>query len=176
MKSAHSAPDGYAIQYASENDIPLLYAIEAVAGTIFPSGSLPENILAERVPRNVFMDAIAQRRLLVIKNSNEVPVGFAFWQEVDGYALLALIEVDPQHGQKGLGTALVWAIIEQVEKAGLRHLYLTTFSNIPWNASFYQRLGFVLLCDAEQPDFIKDTLREEHNKGLSNRVAMRYSI
>ena len=126
MKLEYFVPGGYTIQHGTDNDISLLDAIEEAAGTIFPSGSLPDNVLAERVPHDVFTDAITQRRLLVVKNSNEIPVGFAFWQEADGSALLALIEVDPSYGQKGLGTALVWAIIGQVEKAGFRHIYLTT--------------------------------------------------
>lgn len=176
MKLAYSIPEGYTIQHAKRSDIPQLYSIQAAAGTIFPPGSIPENVLAERVPHDIFMDAIAQGRLLAAKNSNEAPVGFAFWQEVDGSSLLALIEVDPQHGQKGLGTALVSVIIEQVEKAGYQYLYLTTFVNIPWNAPFYQRLGFAPLSEMDHPGFIKGILHEEHSKGLSNRVAMRYSI
>lgn len=114
--------------------------------------------------------------MLVTLDSNQIPVGFAFWQNVNGFALLALIEVSPSHGQKGLGKALVLQVINQVAKAGFQHLYLTTFSDVPWNAPFYQKLGFVLLDAAEQPDFIKDILLEERAKGLHNRVAMRYSI
>ena len=154
----------------------MLDAIEKAAGTIFSPGSLPENVLAERVPHDVFMQAVEQGRLLVVVNAAQIPVGFAFWQEIDGSALLALIEVDPQHGQKGLGTALVVAIINQTAKAGFHHLYLTTFADIPWNAPFYQKLGFVLADPEEQPDCIKDALVEERGKGLSNRVAMRYVI
>ena len=176
MKFTYLIPDGYKIQHAKESDIPLLDAIEDAAGTIFAHGSIPENVLAERVPYDVFMDAINQGNLLVALDSSQNPVGFAFWQNVDGYALLALVEVHPLHGQKGLGRALVLQVIDQVAKAGFQHLYLTTFSDIPWNAPFYQKLGFTLFNFANQPDFIKDILREECDKGLSNRVAMRYSI
>ena len=172
----YSVPSEYKIQHAKENDIPLLDAIEAAAGTIFPHGSIPENILAERVPYDIFVDAINQGNLLVALGSDQTPVGFAFWQNVEGSALLALIEVHPLHGQKGIGRALVLQIMNQVMKAGFQHLYLTTFANIPWNAPFYQKIGFVLLGEEEQPDFIKDILIEERGKGLSNRVAMRYSI
>lgn len=176
VQPPRSVPGGYTLQHADENDIPLLHAVEAAAGAIFPSGFLPENVLAERVPRDVFMDAIAQGRLLVARNSGKAPVGYALWRTVDGCALLAQIDVDPPHGRKGLGTALVRAVLEQVEKAGFHRLYLTTFSAIPWNAPFYKRLGFVLLGDADQPDFIKSILAEESAKGLSNRAAMCRSI
>lgn len=176
MKLQHFIPDGYKIRLATQADVPLLDGIEAVAGTIFPPMSLPENILAERVPNDVFMKAISQGRLLVAVDSTQSPVGFAFWQDIESSALLSLIEVDPRYGKKGLGTALVVAIIEQVAKDCFSYLYLTTFLNIPWNAPFYQKLGFTLIDDAEQPKWIKDILIEEYSKGLNNRIAMRYSI
>lgn len=165
----------YTIQTCKKVDIPLLDVIEAAAGSIFPPDALPENVLAERVPYNVLMDAMNQGRLLVVVDANQVPVGFAFWQDVDGSALLALIEVHPLHGRKGIGTALVMQIIEQVAKAGFPYLYLTTFSDVPWNAPFYKKLGFVLLDADNQPDFIKESLRDEEKRGLSNRVGMRYA-
>ncbi len=176
MKLSYSIPKGYRIQLARADDIPLLDVIEAAAGTIFPPGSIPENILAERVPHDLFMEAMRKGRLLVVVDSTQPPVGFAFWQEVAGCALLALVEVDPQHGQQGLGAALVSRIINQVVQAGFPYLYLTTFANVPWNAPFYQKLGFVILNDAEQPGFIKEILLDEQGRGLNNRVAMRYSI
>ncbi len=176
MKWNGSAPNGYTIQPAKETDIPLLGAIEAAAGTIFPPGSLPENILAERGPVDVLMDALHQSRLLVAVGADHAPMGYAFWQNVAGSALLAQMDVHPQHGRKGLGTALVTRIIDQVAQAGFPYLYLTTFSDVPWNAPFYQKLGFVLLDADDQPDFIKESLRDEEARGMSNRVAMRYAI
>lgn len=180
MKSSNpikiSLSNGYTLQLAKETHIPSLSAIEESVGAMFTPGSIPESVLAERVPRDVFADAVSQGRLLAVLDASQIPVGFAFWQNIGAFALLALIEVSPPHGQKGLGKALVLQVINQVAEAGFQQLYLTTFSNIPWNAPFYQKLGFVLLNDEEQPDFIKDILLEERGKGLRNRVAMRYSI
>ncbi|MDR2893718.1 MAG: GNAT family N-acetyltransferase [Deltaproteobacteria bacterium] len=174
MSYTHTS--SYILQPAKLLDILLLASIEAAAGTIFHTGSLPENILAERVPHDIFEDAINQGRLLVAVDADQVPVGYAFWQNIDGSALLAQMDVHPQHGRKGLGRTLVLQIIDQVAKAGFPYLYLTTFSYIPWNAPFYQKLGFAILDAENQPDFIKDILRDEQARGLSNRVAMRYVI
>lgn len=169
------APD-YSILLAKPEHILTLSRIEAAAGSIFPQGSVPENVLAERVPHDVFAEACTNGRLWVVLGSTQTPIGFAFWQNVAGSALLALIEVHPDHGQKGLGAALVAQVIKQVSEAGFNSLYLTTFAGIPWNEPFYQKLGFVTLDDEEQPGFITEILLEERGKGLSNRVSMRYSI
>ncbi len=166
----------YTIQYATQTDIPLLNPIEAASATIFPAGSLPADVLAERVPNDILIDALHQGRLLVAVDADQAPVGYAFWQDIDGSALLAQMDVHPQHGRKGLGTALVTRIIDQVAQAGFPYLYLTTFSDVPWNAPFYQKLGFVLLDADDQPDFIKESLRDERKRGMSNRVAIRYAI
>lgn len=174
--SKHSVSSGYKIQPAKETDIPLLNAIEAAAATIFPPGSLPENVLAERVPADILTDALHQNRLLVAVDATQAPVGYAFWQNVTGFALFAQVDVHPQHGRKGLGTALVTRMIDQVVQAGFPYLYLTTFSDVPWNAPFYQKLGFILLDADSQPDFIKESLRDEQERGMNNRVAMRYTI
>lgn len=176
MKTQYLVPEGYKIQLATKADVPLLDAIEAMAGRIFTPGSIPENVLAERVPDDIFMEAISHDRLVVAVDFSLCPVGFAFWQDIERSALLSLIEVNPRHGRKGLGTALVLSIINQVAKGRFSYLYLTTFNNIPWNAPFYKKLGFTRLDDEDQPKWIKDILLEEYEKGLNDRIAMRYSI
>lgn len=166
----------FKIRSAKKTDIPLLNAIEAAAGTIFPVGTLSEDILAERVSYEALANAMSQGRLLVAVDSGQALAGYAFWQTVDGSALLAQMDVHPQHGRKGIGSALVARIISQITQAGFPHLYLTTFSDVPWNAPFYQKLGFVLLNADNQPDFITDILCAERARGLNNRVAMRHVI
>ena len=86
--------------------IPLLSAIEEASGTIFAPGSIPENVLQERVPLARFEAAREQGGCWLFLIPANTRVGFAFWQEANGAALLALIEVHPLHGQRGLGAAL----------------------------------------------------------------------
>lgn len=59
---------------------------------------------------------------------------------------------------------------------GYAELYLTTFSDIKWNALFYEKLGFRILKDDEMPDVIMNILHDEHECGLSKHVAMRLKI
>lgn len=110
------------------------------------------------------MDALHQNRLLVAVDATQTPVGQAFWQNVTGFALLAQMDVHPQHGREGLGTAQVTRMIDQVVQAGFPYFYLTTFSDVPWYAPFYQKLGFVLLDADSPPDFIKESLRDEQER------------
>ena len=169
-------PCGYAIAPAKAEHIPLLNDIELAAAAIFPPGSIPERVLSERVPIPVLTEAMEKGRLLVALDVHSTPVGYALLQISDNAALLAQLDVHPDHGRKGLGTALVMRIMEQARLMGLADLYLTTFSHVPWNAPWYAKQGFAILKEEEQPEFIKKILWEEQKRGLEHRVAMCFSL
>lgn len=160
------------VSLARESDLPFLNGIELSAAAIFPRGALPDIVRTEAVPAETLAAAMLAGRLFVCRNDCGQPVGYAFWQEYGNSALLAQIDVLPQYGRCGRGKALVERIIADVAGAGLRDLYLTTFENIPWNAPFYQKIGFRITERDEQPRFIRDILLGELERGMKNRVAM----
>ena len=57
---------------------------------------------------------------------------------------------------------------------GLRRVTLTTFSEIPWNAAYYARLGFTVLPQAEWGQELRAKVAEEAAHGLDRwpRVVM----
>jgi GNAT superfamily N-acetyltransferase len=105
-----------------------------------------------------------------------LPVGYALLRFIDGFALLAQMDVLPEHGQKGLGTGLIGHITDYLRARNVNALYLTTFTHVPWNAPFYEKCGFAVLYRKEQPSFIKNILEEEKQYGLSHRIAMRLTL
>lgn len=166
----------YTIESAGPGHIHALNGIELAAATLFPPGSIPEHVLSDRLPREVLDSAMRSGMLWVALDAVGAPVGYALLQLVDGYALLAQMDVHPLHGRRGLGTALVRRAAGRVRELNLDELYLTTFSHVPWNAPFYARLGFRVVPAAEQPLFIKDILHAERVRGLADRVAMRLAV
>jgi GNAT superfamily N-acetyltransferase len=124
------------------------------------------------VPVEILTEAMALGRLWVVLDGDWVPVGYALLRLCDGFALLAQMDVHPAHGRKGLDKALVETVLDAVDRMGLPALYLTTFENVPWNAPFYNRLGFRKLCPDTKPACIQTILREERGAGVSNRIAM----
>ncbi len=167
---------GYRIEAAVAVHIPFLNGIERAAATLFPADSIPDFVLSDSVPETVLAEAMRENALWVALDGGSVPVGYGFVQFIDGVALLAQLDVHPDHGRKGLGTALVVKLAEVACQRGATALYLTTFTHAPWNAPFYARLGFVALAETEQPFILRDILSEERNRGLSDRVAMRLSL
>jgi len=167
---------GYAIMPAESRHLPLLNAIELAAATIFPENYLPEHILSEKLPMNVLVAAKEQGMLWVAVDAGGSPVGYILVQAVDGLALLAQVDVHPDHGRQGLGTALIRHAMQAMHERGFAECYLTTFSDIAWNAPFYAKLGFGVVGEAVMPQAIAEILREEQERGLRNRVAMRLKI
>jgi hypothetical protein len=55
-------------------------------------------------------------------------------------------------------------------------LTLTTFRHLPWNAPFYQRLGFRILSAHEHTPAISAVLVDQEGRGLTQRVAMRLEL
>ena len=169
-------PTGYSIELASSTHVPLLGAIEIAAATRFPPGTIPDHIRSDLVPISVLFDAVASGTLWVVLDAFRQPVGYALLQMVDGYALLAQMDVHPDHGRKGLGAALVMSIAVFLHTQNKNALYLTTFTHVPWNAPFYADIGFIALNEEELPSFIRKIINEERQHGLPHRAAMRLPL
>lgn len=163
----------YCICRAAPHHVPALNAIELAAATIFPPAFFPQHILEERVPLDVLLKAQQEQMLWLAVDAHDKAVGYLLLQTVDGLALLAQLDVHPQHGRQGLGTALVEQALMQVREMGFTACYLTTFSHIAWNAPFYEKFAFKIVAEQELPPAIARILHEERARGLCDRVAMR---
>ena len=77
-----------------------------------------------------------------------------------------------------MGRALVAAVIEQARAMQLNSVTLTTFRDLPWNAPFYQRMGFVELTLAQADRHLRDALQAEITHGFppERRCAMRLPL
>jgi len=117
-------------------------------------------------------------RLWVAADELDRPVGFALASIVGDNAHLDELDVHPAHGQRGLGAALVEAVCDWARASGYRAITLTTLRDIPWNAPWYQRLGFRVLEENELSQALHDLLQEEIQRGLPahKRVVMRREL
>ena len=170
------APLGYSIKLATADHVPLLAAIEIAAAGIFSPGSIPDHMRSDSVPVDTLLEAVQDGLLWVALAGDGKPVGYALVQLVEDAALLAQMDVHPDHMRKGIGSALIMRAVEQLRLREKTALYLTTFVHVPWNAPFYAKLGFVALTNADAPPFLKDILEEEKRYGLTNRTAMRLKV
>ncbi len=81
--------------------------------------------------------------LLVVADESETIVGFVHVLETGGIAHLEQLSVSPEHGRRGYGRALVEAAKSEARRRGHDRMTLRTYADVPWNAPFYARAGFV---------------------------------
>ena len=123
----------YSIRPAQAEDVPALSAIELAAAQLL-RGHAPESVLAETTDVGRFAEAARDGRLWVAANGS-IPVGFALVEMLaEDLPHLEELDVDPSHGRRGLGTALVrtvceWATVSRYGMLTLRPL--PTFRAVP---------------------------------------------
>lgn len=168
----------YRIELARPACVARLPAIEVAAAELFPPEDLAPELRTEGLAVEVFERAAREGRLWIAIADGGDPVGFALATTVDGSAHLYEMDVHPDHGRQGLGTALVEAVVRWARQSGFPSITLTTFGHLPWNAPFYRRLGFAVLADAELTQGLARQLDSEAEAGLdrSKRVAMRLDL
>ncbi|WP_234407214.1 GNAT family N-acetyltransferase [Microterricola viridarii] len=101
-------------------------------------------------------------------------VGYLLARLVDGNAHIEQVSVHPDSARRGIGAALIEAVEEWAHGHGLAALTLTTFADVPWNAPYYARLGFVELAVSEWGLELTALVGAEEAHGLTRwpRVVM----
>lgn len=110
---------------------------------------------APAVSPEIFAATFAGHDVLVATGPDDRPVGFAAARPVGAHLHLAELSVDPDHGRIGVGRALVEAVAGLARRRELAGVTLTTFRDVPFNAPFYARLGFVEMPQAEAPEALR---------------------
>lgn len=149
---------GPGVRPARAEELALLPALEAAADRVFDDlglGPLP--------PAATVRDLESAFCVLV---SGEPPVGFARVEVVDGQAHLEQLSVHPDAGRKGSGGRLLDAACAWAAERGYAVVTLCTFADVPWNAPFYARHGFVPVPDAELTPGLRTLRRREAELGL----------
>ncbi|MEV6394407.1 GNAT family N-acetyltransferase [Streptomyces sp. NPDC051907] len=166
------------IRPAAVADLPLLQDIERAAGEPFRAFGMA-TIADDEPPALDLLDRYRrQGRAWVSADEGGRPLAYLISDEVDGAAHIEQVSVHPAAAHRGLGRALIDHLAACSLADGLTALTLTTFTEIPWNAPYYTRLGFRTLREAELTDGLREIRRAEALHGLDcwPRVCMRREL
>jgi lactoylglutathione lyase len=174
VRAPERAQPAYTIAPALLQDLDRLPAIELAAVQLFV-GYVPESVPAETTNPETFNRALDDGRLWVAL-ADDMPVGFAHVEVIEaGSVHLEELDVHPDHGRRGLGARLVEHVCQWAADRGFEAVTLTTFRDVPWNAPFYAKLGFVVVPPDERSPALGAVVDEETRRGLdpAGRVVMR---
>jgi GNAT superfamily N-acetyltransferase len=160
---------GYRIRLSLPEEFAVLEEVERAADVLFLERFRPETWPPT--------ESRAADPGFVLVAANGGPIGFAHVLEADGIAHLEQVSVLPEHGGRGIGGVLVEAAKGEARTRGYGRLTLRTYADVPWNAPFYKKLGFVV----EDPatDFHRALVATEERLGLDRygaRVQMGVSL
>lgn len=163
------------VRAARADEIGLVREIERASAQRF-NGTDRES-LAEDEPTaaEVLAQRLADGGLLVAAEGDGQAAAFVMFRELEGCAYVEQIDVLPSHEGRRLGALLLEAVADAARRRGWRAMTLSTFRDVPFNAPYYRRLGFVDLPDETLSEGLREVRREHIARGLdeSSRTFMR---
>ena len=124
----------------------MLPGVERASALLFKSCAidlgLTEDIYEHGNAIGTFEQALHAGHLWVASAPGTAVVGFAMVLRIGAYAHLDELDVLPEHGRRGIGSALLRTVCSWAKENGYRAVTLRTFRDVAWNGPFYQRLGF----------------------------------
>ena len=162
------------VRRATAEDLVLLQEIEDEADELFAS---VVSIVDWR-PAPPGVERARQRGFILVASAKpgSEPLGFAHVLEIPGGDHLEQLSVRPAMMRRGHGRTLVEAVKRASVRRGCKRVTLRTYADVPWNAPFYARCGFVE-CDPDT-DFLRDLSNVEQQRGLAygRRVQMNLDL
>jgi predicted N-acetyltransferase YhbS len=132
----------YTIGYGSSADAGRLQEIERVGGARFRAVGMAEIADHEPTSTEELMEFAELGRLLVARDASASIAAFLIWSPKDGAAYIEEVASDPSHAGQRLGAKLIDRLQDDVQGRCAR-ITLATFRDVPCNAPYYARLGFV---------------------------------
>ena len=166
------------IRAASAAELPALRDVERAAGEAFRDIAMPE--IADDEPFSLDeLTAYRQAgRAWVAIGQNGRLVAYLVAGLVDGSLHVDQVSVHPDSAGRGVGRAMLEHAAGRAATGGLPALTLTTFTEVPWNAPYYERCGFRRLAEAEITPGLREIRRREAEHGLDRwpRACMRRDL
>ncbi|MCP5182865.1 MAG: GNAT family N-acetyltransferase [Pseudomonadales bacterium] len=166
-------PNTLRIRKANASDLDKIAPIEAAAAALFPPGRVPD--AQETTPLEELQEAAGEGLLWVAEVGEEL-VGFCIAWPEDDRLHLEEVDVLPRFGRRGIGRALIDAVIAEARRRKLAEVTLTTFADLAWNGPYYRRLGFRDCKLNELPLALATILEDERRSGMTQRIAMRLEV
>ncbi len=129
------------IRHAAHGDYLAVESIENAADQLLINRLRPESW--EPAPPGLSRAEKPGFVLVAEETETATLTGFVHVLESGEIAHLEQISVLPQKGRRGYGRRLLEAAMDEARSRGFERLTLRTYADVPWNAPFYSRLGFV---------------------------------
>lgn len=155
------------IRPAAPNDAAELPEIERSSGAIFQTVSGLEWIADDDVQsEDRHLELILRGFSLVAEQPGHGIIAFLNGERTSDGLHLWQIAVHQDYQRQGIGRRLFEEARRIAAQHGIRSLTLTTFRDVPWNQTYYRRLGFSTLQETSLTPHLRKVLADEARAGL----------
>ncbi|MAY18991.1 MAG: GNAT family N-acetyltransferase [Erythrobacteraceae bacterium] len=165
----------WSLRLARPDDADSFPAIEESADHLFKGIAQLEDIAAD----GSLFDAQGYRRLIakghcLVALQGERSIGFIATEPFRRELHMWQLAVHEDAQRLGVGSGLVRACMIDARNSGFKAVTLTTFRDLPWNAPFYEGLGFEEVTALDAHPRLANELALEADQGLpvERRCAM----
>ncbi|MBX7497029.1 GNAT family N-acetyltransferase [Qipengyuania sp. 6B39] len=154
------------IRLARPGDAEGFHAVEEDAANLLrDEPSLQGVSLPPSQSADAYRKLIRRGHCLTAHEAERV-VGFAAAAPVGRELHLHELSVARSHQRCGIGATLLEALAVDARNCGLRAITLNTYLDIPWNAPFYARHGYVELEELDSRPHLAQSLEAAVARGL----------
>ncbi len=163
---------------AREDEIAALQEIERRAGAPFAEVGMSAVADDEPPSWEVLRAFVTEGRAWVWPDDSDHPIAYLILGIVDDQPHIDQVSVDPAHAGARIGKRLIDHAVDWSKGDGRQEITLTTFTQVPWNGPYYERLGFSYIAAADEPPGLRAIRAEELAHGLDEwpRACMRADL
>jgi ribosomal protein S18 acetylase RimI-like enzyme len=167
------------VRKATETDADLFPDLEQSAGLSFRADpELAWLADADNLPAERYREIVGEGWSWVAEDSPANPVAFVAATLEDEELHIWEVGVRIECQRQGIGRLLLKRFVAEAAATRIAAITLTTFRDVPWNAPFYQSMGFEPVTAENLDPRLAGLLADEAHKGLpaARRCAMRMKI
>lgn len=162
------------IRLGRNSDLVACQNIERSAGKIFSAWDMAEIAQDEPLSIAELTGYCNLQHLWVAVDESDHPIAYIIVDMVDDLPHIEQVSVHEDHSGKKIGRHLIEEVVAWANEQQMAALTLTTFRDIPWNAPYYERCGFVVIPEEQLRPGLKEVRAIEDRHGLNRwpRVCM----
>lgn len=161
------------IRAGRASDLPRFARIERAAAALYAPWGLHDAFAETATAIDRVRHAIDAGELLVAADAADVMIGYALVAIDEGELHLEELAVDPAHGRRGHGTALLAATVALAKEKCAARVTLVTLDFVPFGKAFYAARGFVEITRDALPPPLRDLVPFGEPDG---RIAMARTV
>ena len=165
------------IRLASADEIHKIEPLEQAAAEMFREIGMTEVAEDAPIPEKELLQAVEDQRLWVAVEYG-VLKAYLLGTFLPQSLHIDQVTVHPDAARRGLGALMIESVSADPRAKKLGLMTLTSFANVPWNAPYYERIGFLDIAESDWPEGVaeKVAVDQAHDLGNYPRVVMQRVI